>query len=1280
MSNLILTGAKAFGRTLLQTAGRIGIAYAGQAVTRAFDNRVFDGPRLQTLHIQSSQDGAAMARIYGRARIAGQVIWAARVKEHRREEKRGGKGGGPRTNTYSYTLSFSVGLCEGEILEVGQIWANGQALQTKDLNTRLYKGNEDQAPDPLIAEIEGTQVPAFRGTAYMVFEDMPLDDFGTRLPQLNFEIVRAPKRTDNAPRMEDLVTGVDLIPGSGEFAYGTTITEERLGPGTSRPVNMNNLSGRSDMDAALDQLQSGLPNCSHVTLIISWFGDDLRLGQCTLRPGVESRNRIDKPGNWQVGSDTRTSAYLISQIDEQPVYGGTPDDTTVIEAVQALKARGLSVTLYPFILMDVVEGNTLPNPYGGNSQPVFPWRGRITCSPAAGQPGTVDKTAAAATQIQSFFGSTSAADFSVSSGVVSYSGPAEYKYRRMILHYAHLMIAAGGVDAFIIGSEMRGMTTVRGAGNDYPAVNALQTLAADVRSVMGAGTKISYAADWSEYFGHHPNDGSGDVRFHLDPLWADTNIDAVGIDAYFPLSDWRDGTDHLDAQNYDQVYDEDYLRSNMEGGEGYDWYYANSANRDAQTRTLITDGTYNKPWVYRYKDVKSWWANPHYDRIGGVEQAGPSPWVPQSKPIWFTEIGCPAIDKGANQPNVFWDPKSSESFAPYYSSAGRDDLIQRKYIEAFLGYWQEDNNKNPVSSVYGLPMVDLSRAHIWCWDARPFPDFPARLDVWSDGGNWRTGHWISGRTGLVSLADIVSDISISSGAEAPDVSKVLGMVSGYVLDRPMSARAALTPLSRLYGFDLIERAGGLNFASRGTQVLFGLTPDDLVVFDGQPNLSIKRNDSEARIKDVRIGFIDQAQDYQAGTAMARDLYAQTERIIDIAAPLVLDTGQAKAIAGVLLAQSAEENESLDFALPPSLLGLETGDVIKLDQTDGDWQITALDGLGGRTAQARRIKAGAVNLSSGGEPGVVATPAWVSAPEGYGLDIADFTGAGTRTGPLVGVVVNPFMETLITGESGQETLADTSIVIGALLTDLPPGPVGRFDMAAQVDVLLPGVLLASLSDQDVFSGGNMLAVETVQGWEILQAANGELVAPDTYRIGKLLRGQYGTDHVLGETVPAGARVIYLAQGWQNHATSPDLRGNVLAFTVEANGREAPETFTLDYQANHLRPLSPVHIKAAQVGTNINISWIRRTRVGGDDWAALDVPLGEDNERYEVDFLNGGGAVVLTKETTTQSLIIPVTELETVLGIPLGEISLKVYQMSVSYGRGASRFAQFEYFEL
>jgi len=1293
MSNILLTAGKTFGSQLLQTAGRIGVAYAGQAITNAFDNRVFEGPRLQTLHIQSSQDGAPMARVYGRARIAGQVIWAARVKETASEEKRGGKGG-PSTRTFSYTLSFAVGLCEGEILDVGQIWANGQPLITKNLNTRLYRGSESQSPDPLIAEIEGADVPAFRGTAYMVFEDMPLDDFGTRLPQLNFEIIRAPKRTNNEPRLEDLVRGVDLIPGSGEFAYATSITEERLGPGSSRAVNMNNLTGKSDMDAALDQLQAQLPNCTHVTLIVSWFGDDLRLGNCQLRPGVESRDRIDKPGNWQVGDETRLDAYLISKLDNRPVYGGTPSDASVIEAVQTLKSRGLSVTLYPFILMDVQDGNALPNPYGGTGQPVFPWRGRITCDPAPGVSGTADMSSVATTQVQTFFGVSGINDFTQNGAGVSYSGPDEKSYRRMILHYAHLMQAAGGVDAFIIGAEMRGMTTVRGpmsgGGNSYPAVSALKLLAADVRLVLGVSTKITYAADWSEYFGHHPHDssgngtgngsgnGSGDVNFHLDPLWADSNIDAVGIDAYFPLSDWRDTADHLDGLVHENIYDTDYLASNMEGGEGYDWYYASQADRDAQIRSPITDGAQNKPWIFRYKDVKGWWANPHHNRIGGVEQAAQTAWIPQSKPIWFTEIGCPAIDKGANQPNVFWDPKSSESYAPYYSTVARDDLIQRRYIEAFLGYWQVDNNKNPISTVYGAPMVDLSRAHIWSWDARPFPDFPARLDTWSDGGNWHTGHWISGRTGLVSLADIVSDISISSGTDAPDVSGVLGMVSGYVLDRPMSARAALTPLSRLYGFDLVERANGLRFASRGTQTAFVIEADKLVYEQGRSTLNITRLDAETRPKDVRVSFIDQAKDYQSGLALARDLFAETERAIDISAPLVLDVGQAKTMAASLLEQVLIENETIEFVVPPILLGLETGDVIGVGGSaggsDGEWQITGLDGLGVRTAQARRTGASTVNISNGVAPGVVAVPDWVSAPEGYGLDIADFTGTGLRTGPLVGVLVNPFVDTQITEPNGAAVDLTAPVRIGVLLSDLAAGPVGRFDTANSVDILLPGVALASLSDVDVLSGGNLLAVETVHGWEILQAADIELIGVDTYRMSRLLRGQYGTDHVLGSTVQAGARTVYLGQGWQDIPVSADLRGTDIEFTLTASGRENTESFNQNYQANHLRPLSPVHIKAVRTGDTIEISWIRRTRVGGDNWASLDVPLGEEIERYAVDFMDGALAV-LTKDVNTASLQISLTELETVYESPLGEMTISVSQISQNYGRGARRALNF-----
>ena len=114
----------------------------------------------------------------------------------------------------------------------------------------------------------------------------------------------------------------------------------------------------------------------------------------------------------------------------------------------------------------------------------------------------------------------------------------------MVLHYAQLCAAAGGVDAFLIGSELRGLTRVRASDTDYPAVAALKTLAADVRAILGPDTKIGYAADWSEYNNHQTGDAPGAVLFNLDPLWSDANIDFVGIDNYMPLADWRDGTAH----------------------------------------------------------------------------------------------------------------------------------------------------------------------------------------------------------------------------------------------------------------------------------------------------------------------------------------------------------------------------------------------------------------------------------------------------------------------------------------------------------------------------------------------------------------------------------------------------------------------------------------------------------------------------------------------------------------------------------------------------------------
>ncbi|MEQ8368405.1 MAG: glycoside hydrolase/phage tail family protein, partial [Roseicyclus sp.] len=518
----------------------------------------------------------------------------------------------------------------------------------------------------------------------------------------------------------------------------------------------------------------------------------------------------------------------------------------------------------------------------GVGQPAFPWRGRITCSPAAGFSGSVDKTAAAAAQVSALFGTATPASFSVSGDSVSWTGPTgEWGLRRMVLHYAHLCKAAGGVDAFLIGTEMPGLTTIRSNATTYPAVQAYRDLAAAVRSILGPGTKISYAADWSEYFGHQPGDGSGDVFFHLDPLWSDANIDFIGIDNYMPLSDWRDGFDHADAVLAPAIYDRDYLQSNIIGGEGFDWFYASPGDRAAQVRTPITDGAAAKPWVYRFKDLRAWWQSPHFNRPSGVESGTPTAWVPQSKPIWFTELGCPAIDRGTNQPNVFFDPKSSESFTPHFSRGWRDDAIQRAYLEATYLFWAAPAN-NPVSAVTSTRMVHLPECAAWTWDARPYPFFPELTDVWTDGPNWRRGHWLTGRLGAVSLAALVRHLCLRAGMpeERIDVSGLWGAVEGYVISALEAPRASISTLARHFGFDAVESEGRIRFLMRGRIASLNITPDSMVAASSSQGdvMELTRAQETELPQALKWQVARADEDYDAAQVEARRITVDTTRI------------------------------------------------------------------------------------------------------------------------------------------------------------------------------------------------------------------------------------------------------------------------------------------------------------------------------------------------------------------------------------------------------------------
>lgn len=217
MAQVVLGAAgKALGGGVGAVLGSALGALADRSLIESLRPERQVGPRLDGLRVTSTAEGAGVPAVFGRARVAGQVIWAARFRE-KREEGRSGGGKGGRTVAYRYSLSFAVALCEGPIDGVGRIWADGQPLDTSGLTLRVHLGGADQQPDALIEAVEGA-APAYRGTAYVVFEDLPLDPWGGRAPQLSFEVFRG---VGGEASLERRLEGVCLIPGAGEFVYAT---------------------------------------------------------------------------------------------------------------------------------------------------------------------------------------------------------------------------------------------------------------------------------------------------------------------------------------------------------------------------------------------------------------------------------------------------------------------------------------------------------------------------------------------------------------------------------------------------------------------------------------------------------------------------------------------------------------------------------------------------------------------------------------------------------------------------------------------------------------------------------------------------------------------------------------------------------------------------------------------------------------------------------------------------------------------------------------------------
>jgi hypothetical protein len=239
------------------------------------------------------------------------------------------------------------------------------------------------------------------------------------------------------------------------------------------------------------------------------------------------------------------------------------------------------------------------------------------------------------------------------------------------------------------------------------------------------------------------------------------------------------------------------------------------------------------------------------------------------------------------------------------------------------------------------------------------------------------------------------------------------------------------------------------------------------------------------------------------------------------------------------------------------------------------------------------------------------------------------------------------------------------------------------MANALVVDLRSGTLENVTDLALFGGANALAVESAPGvWEIVQASRAELVGTGRYRLTRLLRGQRGTEHAVAANVAAGARVVVL------DAALARMPLALADLGLPWNWRIGPASlpFTDDSYVGAsftptgvgLRPFSVGHVeqpwRRGRIEGDLTIRWTRRDRaLVADSWAAVEVPLSEASEAYEVDILDGA-TVKRSFTVATPSALYTAAEQVADWGSTLGPgdtLDIRIAQLSALVGRGATR---------
>ncbi len=815
-------GAKFGGKLGLNTDRKL--FYRKQEFTKLTNLR-------DSFYFSTTKYGSVIPLVFGKMRVQGNIIWLNNMTQNE-ENISSSKYFDARQvkakfteRKFSYNLSFAVAVCQGKISEISRVWNGDELIDLSPYRHRIYCGYEDQMPDPLINDLSGGNAPAFRDLAYVVFEEMPLSDFDDVIPNFSFEVTRRANINEGLV-VEDMVKSMIMIPGSGEYVYDTMhIKKTIFAPNglllEEESINVHNDKGIADSLYSLNQLQSVCQNVEWVAPVACWFGDSTDAADCIIRPCIEYRDdKVHYNQEWRVGKYDRSNAPEISKSKyNNPNYGGSINDDSIIRYLVELRNRGLKIMFYPMFFLDVHRK---------------PWRGHLTGSPEG---------------VRRFF-------------------TRQEGYNQFILHYADLV--KNHVDAFVIGSELIGLTKVKDENNKFPAVEGFVNLAAMVKNIVGDKVQVTYAADWSEY--HHTEGG----WYNLDPLWSSPHIDFIGIDLYFPITDT--------TTSY--ISDEEIMKG-FNSGEGMEYY----VDRETGTKYSLED-------KYAWKNIKYWWENQHINPDKQVTE-----WVPKSKKIWFTEFGFPSIDKAPNQPNVFFDPECLDGGVPRYSNGEVNFSLQRRCISKFIKFWQEEEY--------------IDNMFLWTWDARPYPAWP-HMPIWTDNNLWEKGHWVNNKFGAVSIGSIILELSKRSGIDLEDIdiSSVDESIEGMIINTHQTCLDAIHMLRMSYFFDITaNHSSKIKFIKRAHKDGVLIHQDDLLKVNQDSFITSTDCSSTDILSNLDLHYINNVQDYESYHLHINDELSEGNITEELSIPIALSPAEAEYIGNLIIRNALFESQIVEFILP-----------------------------------------------------------------------------------------------------------------------------------------------------------------------------------------------------------------------------------------------------------------------------------------------------------------------------------------------------------------------------